>query len=132
MGRKVIAVVVVLIIIAAVILGLTSSNNNNTVNTNNSTSNSSNSANQVPASTSSVSIQNMLFTPAQITVKKGTKVTWTNNDNVAHTVTADSGNGPNSSDIQPGSIYSYTFNTAGSFQYHCSIHPEMHGTVVVQ
>jgi plastocyanin len=80
-----------------------------------------------------VTIKNMAFTPSQITVKKGSTVTWTNQDSIAHTVTddlADAG-GPNSGNIQPGGTYSFTFDKTGSFQYHCTIHPSMRGTIVV-
>jgi len=79
-----------------------------------------------------VSIENMLYTPAQITVAKGTKVTWTNNDSTAHTVTADTNNTFASGTLNPGASYSFTFNETGSFAYHCDFHPSMHGTVVVR
>jgi plastocyanin len=78
-----------------------------------------------------VAIANFAFAPATLTVKKGTTVTWTNNDTVAHTVTADSGEGPNSGDIDKGETYQYTFNTAGTFKYHCKPHPQMTATVIV-
>ena len=77
-----------------------------------------------------VDINNFVFNPSVLNVKVGTKVTWTNNDSVVHTITGDNG-GPTSSDINPGSKYSYTFNTAGTFPYHCSIHTSMHGSVKV-
>lgn len=82
--------------------------------------------------TGNITIRTMLFTPSQITVKKGEAVKWTNNDDTAHTVTIDHGTGPNSDLIQPGRTYTYTFNQTGSFQYHCSIHPSMRGTIVVK
>ena len=82
-------------------------------------------------SANSVMIQNFAFTPATITVPQGTMVTWTNQDGTAHTVTADSGNGPTSGQLQQGQSYSFTFNESGTFTYHCSIHPQMAGTVVV-
>lgn len=88
-------------------------------------------ANPVAASTDKVSITNFAFSAAKISVKMGTKVTWTNNDSVAHTVTADSGVGPKSDNISPGGTYSYTFDSVGTFAYHCSIHPDMMGTVTV-
>jgi plastocyanin len=56
-------------------------------------------------------------------------VTWTNNDSVAHTVT---GTDFASSQLAPGSTFSHKFTTAGSFDYHCSIHPSMTGNVTVQ
>src|SRR5690348_2723892 len=61
----------------------------------------------------SVAISNFKFSPASITVKRGTTVTWTNNDSAAHTVTGDNG-GPASANLAQGQSYSYTFTTAGS------------------
>ena len=79
-----------------------------------------------------VTISNFSFSPADITVKKGTTVTWTNNDSVQHTVTADSGDdGPKSQPLSSGQTYSFTFNDEGTFNYHCSFHPEMHVTGTV-
>ena len=71
------------------------------------------------ATTESVTIMNFAFSPASITVKKGTKVTWTNKDSIAHTVTESDGQsgGPDSSTLQQGDAYSFTFNTAGTFHY---------------
>ncbi len=82
------------------------------------------------ASNYSVNIANMAFSPASYSVKAGITVTWTNNDNMTHTVTAndssfDSGN------ITVGSSYSKTFSMAGTYPYHCTIHPGMKGTIVV-
>jgi plastocyanin len=75
-----------------------------------------------------------MFTPSQITIQKGGTVTWTNNDTMTHTVTDDLNNvgGPASGEIQPGSTYSFTFNKTGSFQYHCTIHSSMRGTIVIK
>ncbi len=84
-----------------------------------------------PAS-ASVEIKNFAFNPGTVTVKVGTKVTWTNNDSAPHTVTSDSGSPLNSKSIlSPGQSFSYTFTTAGTFPYHCTIHPTMKGQVVV-
>ncbi len=82
-------------------------------------------------SETSVTIKNFSFSPATLTVKSGTKVTWTNNDTAPHTVTSDSGNQLNSSTLSPGQSFSYTFTDAGTIDYHCAIHPSMKGTVVV-
>jgi amicyanin len=76
-----------------------------------------------------VTIANFAFAPAELTVKAGTKVTWTNNDIVAHTVTfTDVANSPV---LNRGDMFSRTFTTPGTYSYICSIHPFMHGTVVV-
>ncbi len=78
-----------------------------------------------------VTIQNFAFSPSSISVQKGSTVTWTNRDNTAHTVTGNTSGGPASGHIQPGKSYSFTFNSAGTFPYHCAIHPEMTGKVTV-
>ena len=78
-----------------------------------------------------VSIANMAFGPSSLTVLKSTTVTWKNNDGVAHTATGDNGMW-NAGTIQSGSSASVTFNTSGTFTYHCSIHPSMTGTIIVQ
>ena len=78
----------------------------------------------------SVAISNMAFNPGQISVKAGTKVTWTNSDSVSHTVTGNSGTF-GSGTVAPGNTFSFTFNTPGTYSYHCKIHPSMTATVVV-
>lgn len=78
-----------------------------------------------------VVIQNFSFSPQIIMVKVGDKVTWTNQDSMGHSVTADD----KSFDTEVfgnGESKSLTFAKAGSFAYHCSVHPSMMGTVVVQ
>lgn len=107
-------------------------NTNNNTNPMNTGSSNTNNSNQSPVATDKVDIQNFAFSPASVTVKKGTTVTWTNKDSVTHTVTeTDSQAGPSSGDVNPGSSYSFTFNTPGTYHYHCSIHTEMVGTVTV-
>ncbi len=83
--------------------------------------------------TQSVMIKNYMFGPMAIKVKVGQKVTWTNTDAVSHTITADtaSSDAPSSMDIAKGETYSFTFNKAGTYTYHCFPHPYMHGTVIV-
>ena len=78
-----------------------------------------------------ITIQNFQFNPSVLTVKQGAKVTWTNNDGASHTISTDQGSGPASGPLGQGNTYSYTFNIVGTFAYHCSIHPSMHGSVVV-
>ena len=77
-----------------------------------------------------VTMQSMSFSPTSLTVTKGTTVTWTNNDNITHTVTADD-NSFNSGDITAGHSYTRTFNATGTFPYHCIYHSMMKATVVV-
>lgn len=68
------------------------------------------------------------FVPTTLTIKKGATVTWTNSDIVTHNV---SGAAFNSGDIAPGKTYTRTFSTVGSFDYKCTIHPVMQGTINV-
>jgi plastocyanin len=58
-------------------------------------------------------------------------VTWTNTDSIAHDVTSDTGVW-NSTSMAPGTQFTFTFQTKGTFPYHCAVHPGMVGTVNVQ
>lgn len=83
-----------------------------------------------------VTIANSTFTPAQLTVKKGTTVTWTNRDSMGHNVVSDEdapeGGPPKESELfGQGEAFSFTFDTVGTFPYHCTPHPFMQGTVEV-
>jgi plastocyanin len=80
-----------------------------------------------------VFIQGMAFTPGSITVAANTTITWTNKDGVSHTVTSDTGVTPSfdSGTINPNKTWSHLFATSGTFPYHCTIHPNMTATVVV-
>ncbi len=78
-----------------------------------------------------VSIANFSFQPAAITVPVGATVTWTNNDSAGHTVTADDGSFK-SDRLGSGATFSQSFAQAGTFAYHCAIHPGMTGTVTVR
>ena len=90
----------------------------------------SSSSSSTPVATNQVSIANFSFNPATITVAPGATVTWTNNDSTTHTVTSND-NLFNQS-IDPGKNFSFTFSSAGTFSYHCSIHSSMTGQVIVQ
>ncbi|MCV7100019.1 cupredoxin family copper-binding protein [Mycobacterium palustre] len=84
----------------------------------------------VAAAGDAVTIDNFAFAPATLTVRAGGTVTWTNRDEEPHTVAATDGSF-HSPGMGTGATYSHTFATAGKFDYVCSIHPSMHGTVVV-
>ncbi|MDD1685960.1 cupredoxin family copper-binding protein [Methanoregula sp.] len=81
-----------------------------------------------------IAIKNFAFEPGSLTVKTGTTVSWTNQDSVSHIIASDTGSPvPFSSDSLPnGASYSFTFTQAGTYSYHCTIHPSMKGTVIVQ
>jgi len=82
------------------------------------------------ASDPTVTIADFQFTPATITIHVGDTVTWVNNGPSAHTATANN-HSFNTGVLQKGHSASHTFTTAGTFTYICSIHPFMHGTVIV-
>src|SRR5215208_1895164 len=77
--------------------------------------------------TMTVSIKNFAFNPPNTTVSPGTTVTWVNNDQTAHTVTANDG-AFDSGTLQPGQSYSFAFDKPGTYAYHCNIHPTMTAT----
>jgi plastocyanin len=78
----------------------------------------------------SVSIHDFTFDPGTITIQPGTTVTWTNNDSATHTATADDGSF-DSGNLATGQSFSMTFDTPGTYTYHCAIHPNMTATIVV-
>ena len=83
-----------------------------------------------PANGNQVAIDGFAFAPATLTVSAGTTVTWTNRDEEPHTVAASDGSF-HSPGMGTGATFTHTFATAGTFDYVCSIHPMMRGTVVV-
>jgi plastocyanin len=88
---------------------------------------------QEKASTTEVKIDNFSFGPATLTVPVGTVVTWTNRDDIPHTVVStDDSKTFKSKVLDTDEKFSFTFNKAGTYAYFCSIHPKMTGKVVVQ
>src|SRR5919198_577702 len=86
----------------------------------------------LPAGSTAVSIGNFAFAPGALNVKVGTTVLWTNKDSDPHTVTSKNNAGPLKSPVmKTGDTYRYTFDTAGTFEYLCTIHPFMTASVVV-
>ncbi len=77
-----------------------------------------------------VVISNYAFGPADLTVTAGTTVTWVNRDGVAHTATSDNG-AWDTGTIPAGGSKSLMLSTAGTFGYHCSVHPSMVATLTV-
>jgi plastocyanin len=128
MNKRLLVIVIVILVGGAIVFGLIT--NNKTDNT--AKNNTAVGSNAQSANTSNVSIQGFAFMPSDITVKKGTTVSWTNKDGTVHTVNETDGKtGPNSGDLNNGANYSFTYNQTGTFHYHCSIHPEMLGSVIV-
>ena len=79
----------------------------------------------------SVNIKDFKFVPADITVKVGDTVKWTNEDSAAHTVES-SDKVLKSDELSQGDTFSYTFTNAGKHDYVCGIHKSMHGSVTVR
>jgi len=84
----------------------------------------------VNAADVAVTINNFAFTPGTITVPVGTRIVWTNQHSFTHTTTSDTSVW-NSGPLTTGQSFSFTFTQPGTFAYHCSIHPSMHGTIIV-
>jgi plastocyanin len=76
------------------------------------------------------------FSPTTLTIKAGTTVVWKNVTSVAHTVTSDDGKSFDSGTSNPiapqGGTYSFKFATPGTYAYHCTFHPFMKATIIVQ
>lgn len=93
------------------------------------------STSSVDTSTNAVIISGMAFAPTSVTIKTGATVKWTNQDSTTHTVTGNGNNVPtgfDSGNLDNGQSYSFTFDTPGTYSYHCKIHPQMTGTITVQ
>ena len=78
-----------------------------------------------------VGIDNFTFNPQKLTVKAGTTVTWKNMDDIPHAVVAVNKQFK-SKTLDTDDAYSFTFTTPGSYEYFCSLHPHMTGTIVVE
>ncbi len=78
-----------------------------------------------------VSIIDFAFKKSEMTIPLGTTVRWTNNDNATHTVTSDNGKF-DSGNLAQDATFTYTFNKTGTFNYHCELHPDMKGTIIVK
>ena len=77
-----------------------------------------------------VTIDNFTFSPAELTVKVGTTVTWSNHDDIPHTVV--SAGKFRSKAMDTDGTFSFTFTAAGEYKYFCSLHPHMTGTIKVE
>ena len=78
-----------------------------------------------------VKIDNFTFAPQRLTVKAGTTVTWINDDDIPHAI-ASTGKAFRSKVLDTEDKFSFTFATPGSYEYFCSLHPHMTGTIVVE
>ena len=88
-------------------------------------------AQQAPPAAVEVKIDNFSFGPVAVTIPTGTTVTWTNRDDIPHTVVSTDG-AFKSKVLDTDEKFSFTFSKPGTYPYFCSIHPKMTGKVVVQ
>lgn len=78
---------------------------------------------------SAIKIANFVFNPADLVIKVGTTVTWTNNDSVPHQIKSDTFN---SVALNQGGSFQFQFKTTGVYNYSCAIHPSMKGKITVE
>ncbi|MFA6492756.1 MAG: cupredoxin family copper-binding protein [Patescibacteria group bacterium] len=77
----------------------------------------------------SILIENFSFNPSEITIAKDVEVTFKNDDSANHNITFENFQ---SGDMKPGDTYKHTFDSTGTFNYYCSLHPQMKGKIIVQ
>ena len=116
------------IFVMAGLIGIVGCSNSSNPYSSSSTNNTG--GNPTP-SPNTIAIYNMAFGPSTLTIAKGTTIAWQNSDSVPHTATSDSG-AWDSGNIAPGGTKSVTFNSTGTFPYHCTVHPMMTATIIVQ
>ncbi|MHB9033589.1 MAG: cupredoxin domain-containing protein [Anaerolineae bacterium] len=139
--QKRISVLVGVIIIVALLLAACSPSANSTQPSGGGATQAPGSTNEPSGSattagtTANVEMKNIQYVPAELTVKAGTTVVWTNKDSVAHTVDSGTRDNPTSlfksGNVEPGKSFSYTFSTPGTYPYFCEPHQSMNGTITV-
>ena len=82
--------------------------------------------------TAKIEISNMQFSPARVVVKSGSEVTWVQQDNAPHVVMSSNSDELRSATLRRGQSHTHKFNKPGTYEYYCSLHPSMKGTVVVE
>jgi plastocyanin len=85
----------------------------------------------VPPSRNVVAIDNFSFTPTDLTILKGTQITWINEDDVPHTIVSVD-HKFKSQALDTGEKFSFMFQTPGTYEYFCSVHPKMIGKIIVK
>lgn len=136
MKNKIIIGIVILVVIVAAAVFMLGRNNTspeqmNMTQTRGQAQISPTESTQATSGKNAVSIQNFAFSPTTLTIKVGDKVTWTNKDSAGHSATADDGSF-DTGVLSQGQSGSVTFSKAGTYTYHCSVHPMMKGTIIVK
>ncbi len=96
-----------------------------------SSSSSGSASTTAGAGTAAVTIKDYAFHPGTITVKAGTTVVWTNEDQFAHAIKDPATGQSGAKNIDPSTSYRHTYAHPGTYPYVCAIHPNMHGIVKV-
>jgi plastocyanin len=129
MKKAVLTFLLVLVIFLSGCNGQTSSNDNVIANEKPTNSAAENVDTGVQVT---VEIKDFAFVPQDVTINKGDTIIWKNMDSAPHTVVSTSGSDINSGSLSMGEMYLRNFKTTGTYEYHCSIHPSMKGTVIVK
>ncbi len=126
-------IILTLLVLGGGVVALTRNGGDKQSATNTSNNGSDTSKTESPIGPNAVEMRNLAFTPKKITVKKGTKVTWTNRDSAKHDVVADEATAafPPSELFGENQSHSVTFDTVGTYNYHCTPHPFMKATIEV-
>jgi plastocyanin len=82
--------------------------------------------------TYNIEITNLTFSVSSQAIKQGETVVWKNLDSGTHTITSDKGDEMSSKLLKTNEVYSHTFNTKGTFDYHCEVHPSMKASIIVE
>ena len=90
------------------------------------------SSGDTPSKSVAVTIDNFTFAPVTLQIAAGTKVVWTNKDDVPHTVVSEDGKTFKSKALDTDDEFSFTFNQPGTYKYFCSVHPKMTGEIIVK
>lgn len=135
MKKNVMIIVIIAAIVALILLifAFTYNPSSNNPPANNASSENNTQLPETSGETKTVQIMDFVFLPQTITINAGDTVQWTNKDVVSHQITSDSGDIPAASgNFGKDMTYSYTFTTAGTYNYHCGLHRGMKGKVIVE
>ena len=115
---------------AAALTIATSCGSSNSTPTSPTNSGNNNTGTPITIVSGALTLSTTAYNPNPLTISAGTMVTWTNKDSTTHTATSDSGLFDGT--VAPTAQFSFTFANKGTFTYHCTLHPNMVGSVVVQ
>lgn len=134
MNKTIYAIIIVIIIAVAVIFALFKNNQSQMQMGRNSNVPSQSQVSpeaSTKVSENTVTIQNFAFSPANLTVKKGTKVTFINKDSIGHSATADD-KSFDTGVLEQNESKEVSFDKPGTYTYHCSVHPNMKAVITVE